>query len=363
MSTNYKFQLTKVGQHSEPFGNYDMTSGDVYLGRLYVLPTTEPELLSAGIDKQWFITHERGDFVVSGYINKNGEWSLSAHQSLEPVLSYSSQSAVFSLVFSESYTLQMQQQRLSQSELQENELSLVEALKHNAALPIFSSIGDESSSDKDDGESDHKQGITFNESAFLFSLPGVRELMNGSLVLEDTDVVRSSEVEEDESNLEVEKIAQWREAEPEDRAKAVELSNELMREQAQERLVMQVIEAHRELTLRSLLEQYEQELENPYWMLVVDEDQHLFRLFSRTDGHTVLEVTLSGEIWKPLSLEDALQLEENFQLSILNVRSCRFDERDNLVEIEESASTPQLPVERQDKPGVKEDKPKKGLEL
>jgi hypothetical protein len=351
--------LTKVGQHSEPFGNYDMTSGDVYLGRLYVLPTTEPELISAGIDKQWFITHERGDFVVSGYINKNGEWSLSAHQSLEPALSYSSQSAVFSLVFSESYTLQMQQQRLSQSELQENELSLVEALKHNAALPIFSSVGDESSSDKDDGGGGDKQGITSNESGFLFSLPGVRELMNGSLVLEDADAVRSLEIEEDESNVEVEKIAQWHEAEPEDRAKAVELSNELMREQAQERLVMQVIEAHRQLTLRSLLEQYEQELKNPSWMLVVDQEQHLFRLFSRTDGHTVLEATLSGEVLKPLSLEDALQLEENFQLSILNVRPCRFDERDNLVEIEESVSTRQLPVEKQDKPEVKEDKQKK----
>ncbi len=363
MSTNYKFQFTKVGQHSEPFGNYDVTSGDVYLGRLYVLPTTEPELISAGIDKQWFITHEKGDFVVSGYINENGEWSLSAHQSLEPVLSYSSQSAVFSLVFSESYRLQMQQQRLSQSEPRENELSLVEALKHNAVSPTFSSVGDESSSDKDDGGGDDKQGITSNESAFLFSLPGVRELINGSLVLEDADAVRSSEVEEDESNVEVEKIAQWREAEPEDRAKALERSNELMREQAQERLVMQVIEAHRQLTRRSVLEQYEQELENPSWMLVVDEEQHLFRLFSRTDGHTVLEATLSGEILKPLSLEDALQLEENFQLPILNVRPCRFDERDDLAEIEESASTPQLPVEKQDKPEIKEDKQKKGLEL
>lgn len=195
------FQFTAVKQFNENFGNYDITFGDVRLGRLYVLPTTEPELISAGIDKQWFITHEKGDFVVSGYINENEEWSLSAHQSLEPVLSYSSQSAVFSLVFSESYRLQMQQQGLSQSEPRENKLSLVEALKHNAVSPTFSSIGDESSSDKDDGESDDKEGITSNDSAFLFSLPGVRDLMNGSLVLEDADDVRSSEIEEDESNV------------------------------------------------------------------------------------------------------------------------------------------------------------------
>lgn len=358
-----KFEFISVKQFSDEFGNYDVTFGDIRLGRLYVLPIIEPALLSAGIDKQWFISHEKGDFVVSGYINKNGEWSLSAHQSLEPALFYSSQSAVFSLVFSESYTLQMQQQRLSQSELQENELSLVEALKYNAVSQTFSSVGDESSSDKDDGGGDDKQGIASKEEAFLFSLPGVRELMNGSLVLEDTDAVRSSEVEEDESNVEVEKIAQWREAEPEDKAKALELSNELMRSQAQERLVMQVIEAHRQLTVRSVLEQYEQELENPSWMLVIDEEQHLFKLLCRTDGHTVLEATLDEEVLSPLSLEDALQLEESFQISILNVRTGRFREKDNLVEIEPSVSVPQLSVEKQNEPEIKDAKEKKGLEL
>ena len=68
-----KFQLKEVGRCSEQFGNYDVISERSRLGRLYLLPCTEPNLIAVGIEKQWFITHAEGDFVVSGYVNEAGE--------------------------------------------------------------------------------------------------------------------------------------------------------------------------------------------------------------------------------------------------------------------------------------------------
>lgn len=94
-------------------------SGDEgYMGRLYVFPTEDPALLKLGIEKEWFLAHESGDYVVCGHINTEGQWCLSFYQSLEPSLEYTTQIEVFDRVFSPQYMEEVLVRRSSEQSLE-----------------------------------------------------------------------------------------------------------------------------------------------------------------------------------------------------------------------------------------------------
>lgn len=395
-----KFQLKEVGRCSEQFGNYDVISESSRMGRLYLLPCTEPNLIAVGIEKQWFITHAKGDFVVSGYVNEAGEWSLSNHQSLEPTPNYGSQADVFEAVFSDSYVDRVQEQRPSQLKLGESsgELNLAEVLS-NSARPV-SVVGKTGNlvSDKNDGEgdgegngeSDGKLGNTFSESemAFLFSLPGIKELLNkssglsvgSSTDLENADAIAASAASE---KLEVKQFAAASVA-SEDKAKAVEQANEEMRLLAQQRLVELV------LAFLSRDDRDDRELKDPDWALDIDSKRHMFVLRDRASGHTVLRATLEGDVLEPLSLEDAREFSSTSQIVELSQHQAREGKQEDLQETTQRLSQrspqeiPQLQPQgevlqrspqaveasftisapqEQARPELKTDEDKKGLEL
>lgn len=395
-----KFQLKEVGRCSEQFGNYDVISERSRLGRLYLLPCTEPNLIAVGIEKQWFITHAEGDFVVSGYVNKAGEWSLSNYQSLEPTPNYGSQADVFEAVFSNSYVERVQEQRSSQLKLDESsgELNLAEVLS-NSAEPV-SVVGKTGNlvSDKNDGEGDGegngeidgKLGNTFSESemAFLFSLPGIKELLKkssglsvgSSADLENADAIAASAASE---KLEAKQFAAASVA-SEDKAKAVEQANEEMRLLAQQRLVELV------LAFLSRDDRDDRELKDPDWALVIDSKRHMFVLRDRASGHTVLRATLEGDVLEPLSLEDAREFSSTSQIVELSQHQAREGKQEDLQETTQRLSQrspqeiPQLQPQgevlqrspqvveanfiifapqEQARPELKTDEDKKGLEL
>lgn len=391
-----KFQLKEVGRCSEQFGNYDVISESSRMGRLYLLPCTEPNLIAVGIEKQWFITHAEGDFVVSGYVNEAGEWSLSNHQSLEPTPNYGSQADVFEAVFSDSYVDRVQEQQSSQLKLGEpsGELNLAEVLS-NSARPV-SVVGKTGNlvSDKNDGEgngeSDGKLGNTFSESemAFLFSLPGIKELLNkssglsvgSSTDLENADAIAASAASE---KLEAKQFAAAAVA-SEDKAKAVEQANEEMRLLAQQRLVELV------LAFLSRDDRDDRELKDPDWALDIDSKRHMFVLRDRASGHTVLRATLEGDVLEPLSLEDAREFSSSSQVVELSQHQAREGKQEDLQETTQRLSQrspqeiPQLQPQgevlqrspqaveasftisapqEQARPELKTDEDKKGLEL
>lgn len=401
-----KFQLKQVGS-SQEFGNYDVTAGESRLGRLYILPCTEQTLIASGIEKQWFITHAEGNFVVSGYLNKAGEWSLSNQQSLEPALNYSDQSDILSTVFSDSYVHQVQEQiqnqthiepiqpdqtQLNQKELEQSvqlgsqlqsELQFnSREVSSNSSEPT-SIVGmgrlssnkssGEGNADNDNNDDNGKQGISIskNETAVLLGFPGVKELLSSSSAksrgLENVDAVP-----DESGNLESEQVEALTAQQFDLDIEATERANDeflSVQQAAQQRLV--------ELALNMLSqgERDEQELEDLDWAFSIDLKRHMFRLCDRTDGHTVLRATSEGDVLEPLSLEDA----RKFSL----VRSSSFSPSQAREEERGIQEGPQAPSEEmleeslqesqkssivfapleQAKPELQIDKPKKGLEL
>ncbi|MGH2412839.1 MAG: hypothetical protein ACRDEA_03915, partial [Microcystaceae cyanobacterium] len=80
--------------------HFDVIEGDEHLGRLYVFPVTDLELVAQGISQQWFLTHQQGDCLICGHVKGAQEWSLCQPHSLEPTEQYFSQEDLLALVFS-----------------------------------------------------------------------------------------------------------------------------------------------------------------------------------------------------------------------------------------------------------------------
>ena len=401
-----KLQLKQVGS-SQEFGNYDVTTGESRLGRLYVLPCTEQTLIASGIEKQWFITHAEGNFVVSGYLNKAGEWSLSDQQSLEPASNYSNQSDILSTVFSDSYVHQVQEQiqnqtqteliqpdqaQLNQKELEQSvqlgsqlqsELQFnSREVSSNSSEPT-SIVGmgklnsnkssGEGNADNDNNDDNGKQGIRIskNESAVLLGLTGVKELLNSSSA-KSGDLENVDAVPDESENLESEQVEALTTQQFALNIKATERANDeflSVQQTAQQRLVELA------LNLLSQDERDEQELEDLDWAFGIDQKRHMFRLCDRTDGHTVLRATSEGDVLEPLSLEDARKF-SLVRSSSFSPSQARQQERgiqegpqgpseemfEELLQESQETSIVSAPLE-QAKPELQIDKLKKGLEL
>ena len=401
-----KLQLKQVGS-SQEFGNYDVTTGESRLGRLYVLPCTEQTLIASGIEKQWFITHAEGNFVVSGYLNKAGEWSLSDQQSLEPASNYSNQSDILSTVFSDSYVHQVQKQIQNQtqtepiqpdqaqlnqkeleqsvqlgSQLQSESQSNSREVSPNSSEPT-SIVGmdklnsnkssGEGNADNDNSDDNGKQGISIskNETAVLLGFPRVKELLNSSSA-KPGDLENVDAVPDESGNLESEQVEALTAQQFALNIEVTERANDeslSVQQTAQQRLVELA------LNLLSQDERDEQELEDLDWTFGIDQKRHMFRLCDRTDGHTVLRATSEGDVLEPLSLEDARKF-SLVRSSSFSPSQARQQERgiqegpqgpseemfEELLQESQETSIVSAPLE-QAKPELQIDKLKKGLEL
>lgn len=99
-----RYKLNTLYSTEQAFNGDVITSDDEkYVGRLYILATSDNQLLNFGIKEEWFLAYTGADFLISGHINHDGNWSLSAYKSLEPSFQYTNQSDIFDRVFSQKY--------------------------------------------------------------------------------------------------------------------------------------------------------------------------------------------------------------------------------------------------------------------
>ncbi len=99
-----QYKLNTLYSTDQAF-NGDVITNDEekYMGRLYILTTSDSKLLNLGIKEEWFLAYAGADFLISGHINNEDKWSLSAYKSLEPSFVYTNQSNIFDQVFSQEY--------------------------------------------------------------------------------------------------------------------------------------------------------------------------------------------------------------------------------------------------------------------
>lgn len=267
--------------------NCDVTQDGQYLGRLYIFPTTNSNFIAIGIEKEWFLAHVEGEFVISGYINTNGQWSLSPHQSLQLSEEYTTQSAIFDRVFSPEYI----QNVLASSNL---ELSL--------AAKDIAIVND--SSNNNDGESGEGQPMKFDNKL----------MVDWNAMIPHLDVLREllvCEVEREEFS------AQFEEEQPN------ELAVETERLKVQDTLIDSVLEEYQEQETTEFMLP-------PFGIVTVHAEEEYFVLRSENDGQTILVASLDGEVIEELSQTDAVKFEE--VLKQLEVEATKWlDTNSNLI--------------------------------
>lgn len=286
-----EYALAVVCESSNGIANYDVSRSDWYLGRLYVLPVSDPQLVSKGIDKKWFLTHQAGDFIVSGYINSSGDWSLSRPMSVEPSFDYALQSEVFDQIFSPDYVREVQAIRESHSfGLKTNEI--VDSVANN-----------DSSNDSD--ESVVKLPIrtqSIDEAEFgsnIQNLHLLRLALREQLV--DEEVLEQAEIDE---------ITPATNADLDDEKQSItsaSVDDEFTRARIESNLVNLIIKQHKKHQLREFLIE-------PLGVVTVDPEQDSFVLRSLADGRIMLAATLTGEILEQLRPSDARVFEQRDEI-------------------------------------------------
>ena len=295
-----EYELTKIND----LGNFNIKLEDKFLGRLYLFPVQESELLAVGIKTQWFLTHQQGDFVVTGHINQAGEWSLSLPKSLIPREEYHPRDEVFNTVFSDDYVEMIlgdlstnqpleliKNQSLSQNSKDRSQKSsdfLTKQDDHNSE--------DESPSDavKDNkSKAENLTEIYVNKNTKVENSWGLNE---GKELESEPDYLEESDL--------AEKIAKKEEALT-DKVEILPIT-EAERKKIEQQLKTIIIEGHKQ----KLLDLDNQDNDS-YWILSLDSESKSFRLSAKEDGRTVLAISLSGDILSHLSAEDAQLLSDS----------------------------------------------------
>ncbi len=294
-----EYELTKIND----LDNFNINLEDKFLGRLYLFPVQESELLAVGIKTQWFLTHQQGDFVVTGHINQAGEWSLSLPKSLIPKEEYHSRDEVFNTVFSDDY-IEMILGNLSTN--QPLELIKNQSLAQNnndrsqKSSDFLTKQDDHNSEDESpsDAVKDNKSKaenlteIYVNKNTKVENYWGLnegKELESEPDYLEESDF--GQKIEEEEALTDKVEILPITEAQ---------------RKKIEQQLKTIIIEGHKQ----KLLELDNQDRDS-YWILELDSESKSLRLSAKDNGHTVLAISLSGEILSHLSAEDAHLLNDS----------------------------------------------------
>ncbi|BDA74098.1 hypothetical protein CAL7716_082640 [Calothrix sp. PCC 7716] len=269
--------------------NCDVTSEGKheYMGRLYILAAEEPTLLNLGIEKEWFLDHSQGQFLVCGHINTNGQWSLSSYKSLEPSLRYTSQSQIFDRVFSIEYVTEVLQMR--------NEIAT--ELQEPILLNSGASDSDESS---DVTETKSSNSLLNNEITNIANLDILKDL------LLHMSPVELQEFEEANSQLNTTKAFTIEEAVtitmPQESVSQVEsIPTKLEKAEVleiQDALIEKVIENYQKENTSELILPHE-------CTIILHAEEDYFVLLSSGDGHTIVSATMDGEVLDELKEVDA----------------------------------------------------------
>lgn len=366
------YQLTPI-TNTETALNCDVTCDEQYLGRLYVFPTNDPALSALGIEKEWFLAHEPGDFVVSGHVNALGEWCVSPHKSLEPSLEFTSQADVFNKVFSPDYEREvlavqemlskemlaqkmlvketLSQEMLAQEMLAKETLSqeTVSSISYLDSLNLFSdsdSGGEDDDEDDEDGSKSIVEPIlaTLNEELSIPNLEVLKELLRRSSEEELEEITEAVARQSDELELVtkvnteiIQSVAQQSDELEETtdvsgEAIILPIMSDVVQGQEGLRVDEQVDQKFRELEIievqDALIDRVVEEYQDrettefvipPFGLVTVHVEEEYFVLRSTRDGHTVMEATLEGDVLKELDESDAVEFEEIFKRSQIEV--------------------------------------------
>ncbi|RUT04039.1 hypothetical protein DSM106972_049530 [Dulcicalothrix desertica PCC 7102] len=266
--------------------NYDVTTSDdnQYMGRLYILTAENPVLQNLGIEKEWFLAHESGEFMICGHINNVGEWSLSSYRSLEPSLEYTTKSQIFDQVFSHEY---VQEVLHSQKVIQSSEF-----LDDRKRL-----------NDNNDASDDTKETVNSTTSTQLsISIPNLEML--GEIIL------RSSQ--DDLLTLQSEEVDMYQiyqSFEQEALVMTDIITNEIMSTLQLERTELLEIE---QAIIDKIIEEYQTHdtsdfLLHPTGKVTIHVEEDYFVLSDSVDGHTILAATFDGEVMEELKQADAIE--------------------------------------------------------
>ena len=265
--------------------NCDVTSGGKheYMGRLYILAAEEPTLLNLGIEKEWFLDHSQGQFLVCGHINANGQWSLSSHKSLEPSLRYTSKSEIFDRVFSTEYVTEV--------------LQIRKEIAKELQQPILLNSG---ANDSDDENSDvttkSSTNLLNNDITNIANLDVLKDLLlhMSPLELQEFEEANTTSTfttsEAVTINMPQEPVSQVEEIPTKlEKAEVLEI---------QDALIEKVIENYHEPWASDFILPDE-------CTITVHAEEDYFVLLSSNDGHTILSATMDGEVLDELKEVDA----------------------------------------------------------
>ncbi len=318
------YQLTPI-TNTETVFNCDVTCDKQYLGQLYVFPTNDPALNDLGIEKEWFLTHESGDFVVSGHVNTVGEWCVSPHRSLKPSLEFTSQADVFSKVFSPNYEKEvlavremLSKEMLAQEMLSKETLSqeTISSISYLDSVNVVSGSDSGGEDEDEDGSKPIVEPIlaTLNEELSIPNLEVLKELLRRSSEEELEEITEAVARQSDELQL-VTKV----------NGEAIVLpvlsdvvqGQEGLRvdEQVDQKFwELQIVEVQDALIDRVLEEYQDRETTEfvipPFGLVTVHVEEEYFALRSTLDGHTVIAATLEGEVLEELDESDAAEFEQ-----------------------------------------------------
>ena len=260
--------------------NYDVTTSDdnQYMGRLYILTAENPVLHNLGIEKEWFLAHESGEFMICGHINNIGEWSLSSYRSLEPSLEYTTKSQIFDQVFSHEY---------------------VQEVLHSKKVIQSSEFLDDRKrlNDNNDASDDTKETVNYTTSTQLsISIPNLEML--GEIIL------RSSQ-----DDLLSEQVDTYQSFGQEALVMTDIITNEIRPTLQLEKAELLEIE---QAIVDKILEEYQTHdtsefILPPTGKVTIHVESDYFVLSDSVDGHTILAATFDGEVIDELKQADAIE--------------------------------------------------------
>ena len=266
--------------------NYDVTTSDdnQYMGRLYILTAENPVLQNLGIEKEWFLAHESGEFMICGHINNVGEWSLSSYRSLEPSLEYTTRSSIFDQVFSHEY---------------------IQEVLHGKKVIESSQFIDDSKrlNDNNDGSDDTKETVNSSSLTQLhISVPNLEML--GEIILRSSPDELLTLQSEEADTYELNQLL-------EQEAPVITdiVSNEIMSTSQLEKTELLEIE---QAILSKIIEEYQTHdtsefILPPTGKVTVHVEEDYFVLSDSVDGHTILAATFDGEVMEELKQADAIE--------------------------------------------------------
>ena len=290
------YELQTLYSTNQAF-NCDVITSDKeeYMGRLYVLATSDSILHNLGIKSEWFLAHGEADVLISGHINHEGKWSLSPYRNLEPSFEYITRNKLFDQVFSPEYVYEL-------SYLREELISNISQVVNNS---------DDSTNNEDDEDNaiDKKNATVMGSQLSITpdNLNVLRDLIMHSFSDKLATLEQEVEIEMQAENLSNEQQS------AENTTNLTEIMNHFQREAAPKLNKDEIFDAQIDLVER-IMDEYEKQKKDefifaPLGTVTINAEDSCCSLKDSEDEHTIFTATFDADIIHGLNDTDALKIE------------------------------------------------------